>query len=202
MQFIHSESGAVTVDWVVLTAALVGLGLAAMSVVSGGVDDLSNDVDSNLSDAVIYTTFAQRKHSGYYAASSKRADLGYSEYGGDVDAAFESELDYMQTLDPAHYPAWITSLESLAVARANILDYLDQEGAAGWDTAEVAALFEAQGFSNDSANNRAESYTTTLTTTHGGDAAAFRANLANQIETDSAYLTMARDVADERGIAY
>lgn len=32
--FAKSESGAVTVDWVVLTAALVGLGLAVMAVVS------------------------------------------------------------------------------------------------------------------------------------------------------------------------
>ena len=37
MTFAKSESGAVTVDWVVLTAALVGLGLAVMAVVSSGV---------------------------------------------------------------------------------------------------------------------------------------------------------------------
>ncbi|MEJ6392435.1 hypothetical protein V8J82_04155 [Gymnodinialimonas sp. 2305UL16-5] len=48
--FAASESGAVTVDWVVLTAALVGLGLAVMSVVSGGVEDLSTDINSALTD--------------------------------------------------------------------------------------------------------------------------------------------------------
>jgi Flp pilus assembly pilin Flp len=48
--FISSESGAVTVDWVVLTAALVGLGLAVMSVVSGGVENLSNDIGQSLAD--------------------------------------------------------------------------------------------------------------------------------------------------------
>lgn len=48
--FISSESGAVTVDWVVLTAALVGLGLAVMSVVSGGVENLSNDIGQSLTD--------------------------------------------------------------------------------------------------------------------------------------------------------
>ena len=41
--FAKSESGAVTVDWVVLTAAIVGLGLAVMAVVSAGVEDLSGD---------------------------------------------------------------------------------------------------------------------------------------------------------------
>lgn len=46
--FISNESGAVTVDWVVLTAALVGLGLAVMSVVSSGVGQLSNDINDEL----------------------------------------------------------------------------------------------------------------------------------------------------------
>jgi len=46
--FAASESGAVTVDWVVLTAALVGLGLAVMAVVSGGIEDLSTDINTSL----------------------------------------------------------------------------------------------------------------------------------------------------------
>ncbi|WP_339641100.1 hypothetical protein [Jannaschia helgolandensis] len=48
--FKNDESGAVTVDWVVLTAALVGLGLAVMGVVSGGIEDLSTDISSALTD--------------------------------------------------------------------------------------------------------------------------------------------------------
>ncbi len=46
--FAKSESGAVTVDWVVLTAALVGLGLAVMAVVSTGVEDLSTSIAGDL----------------------------------------------------------------------------------------------------------------------------------------------------------
>ena len=49
--FAADESGAVTVDWVVLTAALVGLGLAVMAVVSGGVENLSNDIGQSLANA-------------------------------------------------------------------------------------------------------------------------------------------------------
>jgi Flp pilus assembly pilin Flp len=48
--FAKSESGAVTVDWVVLTAAIVGLGLAVMAVVSGGVEDLSGNISGALSN--------------------------------------------------------------------------------------------------------------------------------------------------------
>lgn len=56
--FLNEESGAVTVDWVVLTAALVGLGLATMGVVSGGVSALSGDMDTQLTDQGITTEFA------------------------------------------------------------------------------------------------------------------------------------------------
>ena len=47
-KFFTDESGAVTVDWVVLTAALVGLGLAVMSVISSGLEDLSGDINTQL----------------------------------------------------------------------------------------------------------------------------------------------------------
>ena len=57
MSFLENEAGAVTVDWVVLTGALVGLGLAVMAVVSGGVEDLSTDIETNLSDTLIKTSF-------------------------------------------------------------------------------------------------------------------------------------------------
>ncbi|MFW5654902.1 MAG: hypothetical protein ACOCYW_04550 [Roseicyclus sp.] len=48
--FAKSESGAVTVDWVVLTAAIVGLGLAVMAVVSGGIEDLSDNISGALTN--------------------------------------------------------------------------------------------------------------------------------------------------------
>ena len=47
--FRNDESGAVTVDWVVLTAAIVGLGIAVLTSVSGGVESLAGKIDTNLS---------------------------------------------------------------------------------------------------------------------------------------------------------
>ena len=46
--FRNDESGAVTVDWVVLTAAIVGLGIAVMASVAGGVDELGTGISDNL----------------------------------------------------------------------------------------------------------------------------------------------------------
>ena len=47
--FKNDESGAVTVDWVVLTAAIVGLGMVVMKIVGGGIEGLGNDIVSDLS---------------------------------------------------------------------------------------------------------------------------------------------------------
>ena len=52
-KFNAEEDGAVTVDWVVLTAAIVGLGIAVMASVRGGATDLAGDIGDNLTDTVV-----------------------------------------------------------------------------------------------------------------------------------------------------
>ncbi|WP_338014542.1 hypothetical protein [Rhodophyticola sp. CCM32] len=42
------DAGIVSVDWVVLTAALVGLGLAVTNVVGSGLESLSEDIKTQL----------------------------------------------------------------------------------------------------------------------------------------------------------
>lgn len=44
--FALDEDGAVTVDWVVLTAAVVGLGIAAVSTVGGSIDGLATKIST------------------------------------------------------------------------------------------------------------------------------------------------------------
>ncbi|WP_298562773.1 hypothetical protein [uncultured Aliiroseovarius sp.] len=46
--FKADEDGAVTVDWVVLTAAIVGLGIAVLTSVSGGTTSLADKISSEL----------------------------------------------------------------------------------------------------------------------------------------------------------
>lgn len=55
--FVETESGAVTVDWVILTAGIVGLALAASSVIWDGTEDLSGDLDDRLRSQLVKTTF-------------------------------------------------------------------------------------------------------------------------------------------------
>lgn len=42
--FAGNESGAVTVDWVVLSAAIVALGVATTNLISAGLEDLTQDI--------------------------------------------------------------------------------------------------------------------------------------------------------------
>ncbi len=51
--FAANESGAVTVDWVVLTAAIVGLGIAVIASVRGGVGTLATNISTSLSTATV-----------------------------------------------------------------------------------------------------------------------------------------------------
>jgi Flp pilus assembly pilin Flp len=49
--FLNDETGAVTVDWVVLTAAVVGLGLVVFTFVRPAVTNLATDIGDEVSKA-------------------------------------------------------------------------------------------------------------------------------------------------------
>jgi len=46
--FRNDENGAVTVDWVVLTAAVVGLAIAAFALIDTGVTNLSTSLAADI----------------------------------------------------------------------------------------------------------------------------------------------------------
>ncbi len=56
--FMRDEDGAVTVEWVVLTAAIVGLGIAVLTSVSGATTGLADDIADSL-DAQSVATYTQ-----------------------------------------------------------------------------------------------------------------------------------------------
>ncbi len=49
--FRNDESGAVTVDWVVLTAAIVGIGIAVLGAVGGGIGSLTDQINTDLTES-------------------------------------------------------------------------------------------------------------------------------------------------------
>ena len=55
--FLECESGAVTVDWVVLTAAIVGLGVIVITTVANGALDHTSGLNSHLEGADVTTSY-------------------------------------------------------------------------------------------------------------------------------------------------
>jgi len=49
--FLNDETGAVTVDWVVLTAAVVTLGLVVFSFIRPAVGNLATDIGAEITQA-------------------------------------------------------------------------------------------------------------------------------------------------------
>jgi Flp pilus assembly pilin Flp len=49
--FLNDETGAVTVDWVVLTAAIVGLGLVVFTFIQPAISQLANDIGTEINKA-------------------------------------------------------------------------------------------------------------------------------------------------------
>ncbi|MEZ5686801.1 MAG: hypothetical protein R3D78_13400 [Paracoccaceae bacterium] len=56
-KFRNEEDGAVTVDWVVLTAAVVGLGAAALAMIRDETKTLTTEIADYLATASVKTTF-------------------------------------------------------------------------------------------------------------------------------------------------
>ncbi|SNT33270.1 hypothetical protein SAMN05421757_1116 [Tropicimonas sediminicola] len=56
-RFFGEEDGAVTTDWVMLTALVIGLALATHTVWRSSAGEISNDIASTASDYQIKTSF-------------------------------------------------------------------------------------------------------------------------------------------------
>ncbi|WP_323035386.1 hypothetical protein [Pararhodobacter sp.] len=65
-RFLRSERGAVTVDWVVLTAAVAGLGITTILGVQTGVINLGGEVNSALSGVAVASLTGEDVSSGGY----------------------------------------------------------------------------------------------------------------------------------------
>jgi hypothetical protein len=108
MDFLRAEDGAVTVDWVVLTAALVGLGLAVAGTVSNGLADLSGDIRGQLQRGdIIQTSFAVPAEE---TPAEDGADPGDGAPGGSF--AFAPS-------DATTYEQWIASFTAIQGGTTN-----------------------------------------------------------------------------------
>ncbi len=128
-QFRKSESGAVTVDWVVLTAAIVGIAIAVITLVSGGVEDASEGINDEL---VLAGGLGDWFSSAAYGTDSDFVpyqmgvigipDSGYNEFydqalnGGDTQAYYDMAYETATTSPEA------LTMDRLAAAEQAMMD--------------------------------------------------------------------------------
>ena len=56
-RFIRDETGAISVDWVVMSASIVGVAIGVVAVASGGIENLAGDIQAEMSGFEIQTSF-------------------------------------------------------------------------------------------------------------------------------------------------
>ena len=86
-EYLRSESGAVTTDYVVLSAALVGSGLSAINSTAVGVENIAGDIEAALRGDIVNATFARQSYfddfeggAGYWVGGN--TDGSQDAYGG------------------------------------------------------------------------------------------------------------------------
>lgn len=87
--FIKDDSGATTVDWVVLAAAITGLGIGAATMVRSGSGDLATDINNSLASASVANINASL---GLLAQLWTPLSPEYSHYRELVAAMDDTEL--------------------------------------------------------------------------------------------------------------
>ncbi len=124
-QFKDDESGAVTVDWVVLTAAIVGIALAVIGLVSSGVGTASEGINGELETAGTFSDiFASASipyglDSGFVPFSQGGYDLFYNDatsFGVDTAAYYDSAYQ-----DAVSFPG-ASRLDRLAASEQALID--------------------------------------------------------------------------------
>ncbi len=145
--FLHDESGAVTVDWVVLTAAIVGLGLAVATVVSGGIQDLSNDIDDQLeADGIIRVSFSQLGETTQLTGQDL-ANL-QAEARGASNTELQTAFTTAQAGISPDQGVWQAAIDGGATLENGTYTYLDGDGAT---QSFEAADYEASVLASDQA---------------------------------------------------
>jgi hypothetical protein len=82
--FLASEEAAITTDWVVAAAAVTAMGLATVSLVSGGMEDISGGIT---------TTLSEQLETGFVAAT---AGLTVTDVWNDPSASMRDLLNVEQ----------------------------------------------------------------------------------------------------------
>ena len=136
--FKNDESGAVTVDWVVLTAAIVGIGMSVIAAVSTGVKSASEEIDGGLevasafkfsfdgSDSMTFEDYLTAANGGVPLAEGDQTDENIDILYAALDAAAADSPDgysFGGSFDPnSGYPVYESFEDSTVSVGGEIID--------------------------------------------------------------------------------
>lgn len=93
--FKDDESGAVTVDWVVLTSAIVGIGIAVIILISGGISNATSNISSGIGTKWNFN-FTVKSAQDYF-------DFGIEAYPLNQDQAWRTAREEVHVDAPDGY---------------------------------------------------------------------------------------------------
>jgi hypothetical protein len=158
MTFLRRESGAVTVDWTVLTAAIVGLGVASVGAVRTGTGNLGDGVRASLESAVVWGAgnkiagdvmdtaaletrgWGWRTGAGNFAGwdviSGGGLNIVRSGYGGVVSPNGQNFIS-LETYDGVPVTAMARTLDGLSAGQPATLSFNTYDNGGGRNTMNV-----------------------------------------------------------------
>lgn len=119
--FIASEAGAITVDWVLLVAGCVALGLGATALVVPGVREQSYAIEGRLQSDIIQTSFGAPNASADSALPNLYFDEQWNSHAnGIASASTDAELQ-------SDYNLYYSAARGGSAEATDILAHIERE---------------------------------------------------------------------------
>ncbi len=149
--FLNEDSGAVTVDWVVLTSAIVGIAMAMMLLISGGISTGSNNISAGMSSVGSYD-FTKKDATKYF-------DFGIAAYPDNQTQAWRAGRLEVDTYAPAgyNYDPEFTTTRYVDTSSGNPI-YVSDDGLSYSIGGEVVLASEYNGSGSDTFKSTFDAY--------------------------------------------
>lgn len=90
-KFLKDESGAVTIDWVAITAGVLLLGIALVyGIFNNGVSSTATSINANLSGVALAAVGSAPQLNGGFGAAPMRCNAGHCVRDTDGDGNYDS----------------------------------------------------------------------------------------------------------------
>lgn len=160
-KFILSESGAVTTDYVVLGAGVVGVGISVLNSTAAGVENLADDIDAALRGDIVNASFARQS---YFDDFENGPGFWFGGFSDDTDAAYGGLLGPYGGSNGAEV---VTRTYDLMSGYDHAVIEFDLHAIDSWDNEEFILFVDGTPISSHNFNWQNDGVTGNWTTSDG-----------------------------------